>query len=261
MTSLRIFFIGGLTSFRALFGFLSPWVYVPSLLVAPIFQILLFAFIGRSARLESDEFYVVGNAIQFASVPCLFAMSQTVAGERYQQTLGYILVSPASRLPLFLGRSLPVIANGVFVAAFSLTVAGVMLGIHVPAASIPLLALVIVVTTASCTGLGLLNAGLGLRVREVAVLSNVIFGVLLVFSGANVPLRELPRWMRVIADGIPLTHGIEASRRAADGASFGDVGGLVAAEALVGLAFAVAGYGLLRFFETRSRTHGTLERV
>jgi ABC-2 type transport system permease protein len=261
MTSLRIFFIGGLTSFRALFGFLSPWVYVPSLLVAPIFQILLFAFIGRSARLESDEFYVVGNAIQFASVPCLFAMSQTVAGERYQQTLGYILVSPASRLPLFLGRSLPVIANGVFVAAFSLTVAGVMLGIHVPAASIPLLALVIVVTTASCTGLGLLNAGLGLRVREVAVLSNVIFGVLLVFSGANVPLRELPRWMRVIADGIPLTHGIQASRRVADGASLGDVGGLVAAEALVGLAFAVAGYGLLRFFETRSRTHGTLERV
>jgi ABC-2 type transport system permease protein len=236
-------------------------VYVPSLLVAPIFQILLFAFIGRSARLESDEFYVVGNAIQFASVPCLFAMSQTVAGERYQQTLGYILVSPASRLPLFLGRSLPVIANGVFVAAFSLTVAGVMLGIHVPAASIPLLALVIVVTTASCTGLGLLNAGLGLRVREVAVLSNVIFGVLLVFSGANVPLRELPRWMRVIADGIPLTHGIQASRRVADGASLGDVGGLVAAEALVGLAFAVAGYGLLRFFETRSRTHGTLERV
>ena len=38
---------------------------MPSLLVAPIFQILLFAYIGRSAGLESDEFYVIGNAVQY----------------------------------------------------------------------------------------------------------------------------------------------------------------------------------------------------
>ena len=89
MTSLRVFFVGGLTSYRALFSFLSPWIFIPSLLVAPIFQILLFVYIGRAAALESDEFYVIGNALQYASIPCLFAMTQTIAGERYQQTLGY----------------------------------------------------------------------------------------------------------------------------------------------------------------------------
>ena len=40
MTSTRVFFIGGLMSYRALFGWLSPWVFIPSLLVAPVFQIL-----------------------------------------------------------------------------------------------------------------------------------------------------------------------------------------------------------------------------
>ena len=54
MTATRIFFIGGLMSYRALFGFLSPWVFVPSLLVAPIFQILLFAYIGRNPGLADD---------------------------------------------------------------------------------------------------------------------------------------------------------------------------------------------------------------
>ena len=49
MTSLRIFFVGGLISFRALFSFLRPEIYIPSMLVAPIFQILLFVYIGRSA--------------------------------------------------------------------------------------------------------------------------------------------------------------------------------------------------------------------
>ena len=54
MTSLRVFFVGGLISFRALFNWLSPWIYIPSMLVAPIFQILLFAYIGRNAGVESD---------------------------------------------------------------------------------------------------------------------------------------------------------------------------------------------------------------
>ena len=251
MSSLRIFFVGGLTSYRALFGFLTPWVYVPSLLVAPIFQILLFVYIGRNAGLESDEFYVVGNALQFASIPCLFAMTQAIAGERYQQTLGYILVSPAPRLPLFVGRALPVIGNGAVVSAFSLAVSGAILGIHVPTSSLPTLTLVIIVTTASCTGLGLINAGLGLRIRETAVLSNVIFGVLLVFSGANVPLRALPHWIRVISDVLPLKHGIQAARRVADGASFADVGRLIGTEALIGLVYAVVGYALLRYFEVK----------
>ena len=136
MTSLRIFAIGGLISFRALFSFLRPEIYIPSMLVAPIFQILLFVYVGRSAALESDEFYVIGNAVQYAAVPCLFAMIFTVAGERFQKTLGYILVSPAARLPLFLGRAVPVMVNGFFVAAFSLVVGGLIVGIDIPAGAV-----------------------------------------------------------------------------------------------------------------------------
>ena len=120
MRSARVFFVGGLISYRALFGWLSPWAYIPSLVVAPLFQILLFVYIGRSTKLQSNEFYVIGNALQYAAIPCLFAMTHTIAGERYQQTLGYILA--AKRLPLFLGRALPVVTNGFFVSAFALVV-------------------------------------------------------------------------------------------------------------------------------------------
>jgi ABC-2 type transport system permease protein len=259
VTSLRVFFVGGLISYRALFHFLSPWIFVPSLVIAPIFQILLFAFIGRSAGLASDEFYVVGNALQFASIPCLFAMTQAIAGERYQQTLGYILVSPAGRLPLFLGRALPVIVNGAFVAAFSFVVGGLLLSIDVPASALAPIGLVIVVSAFSCTGLGLINAGLGLRIRENAVLSNVMFGLLLLFTGANVPLETLPGWMQAVSEVIPLTHGIEAARRLADGATLGDVAGLVAAEAAIGVVYIAAGYGVLRYMERQSRLRATLQ--
>jgi ABC-2 type transport system permease protein len=260
VNSARVFFIGGLTSYRALFGWLSPWVYIPSLLVAPIFQILLFVYIGRSANLESDEFYVIGNALQYASIPCLFAMTHTIAGERFQQTLGYILITPARRLPLFVGRALPVVTNGFFVAAFGLLVGGAIVGIDVPASAYAPIALVTAVSAFSCTGLGLLNAGLGFIVRDTSVLSNIIFGLLLVFSGSNVPIDELPRWMQVVSEGMPFTHGIEAARRLADGEALGSVMGLVGLEALIGLAYGIAGFVVIRLMETLGRRNATLER-
>ncbi|HZD88020.1 MAG TPA: ABC transporter permease [Gaiellaceae bacterium] len=261
MKSTRVFFVGGLISFRALFGWLNPWVYIPSMLVAPVFQILLFVYIGRSARLQSDSFYVIGNGLQYAAIPCLFAMANTIAGERYQQTLGYILITPARRLPLFLGRALPVASNGFFVSLFALVVGGAIVGIHVPASSYAPIVLVTAVCAFSCTGLGLINAALGLVARETAVASNILFGGLLIVSGANVPVHDLPGALQAVSDVVPLTHGIEAGRLLAAGGSFSSADGLVATEALIGLGYALAGYALLRGTETISRRNATLERA
>jgi ABC-2 type transport system permease protein len=261
MTSARVFFIGGVMSFRALFHWLTPWIYVPSMLIAPVFQILLFAYIGRAARVQSDEFYVVGNALQYTAIPCVFAMSNTIAGERFQQTLGYVLVTPARRIPLFVGRSLPVVVNGALTSAFAFAVGGVILGIHVPVSALAPLALTIVLAAASCTGVGLLSAAIGFLVRETATLNNIVFGVLLVFCGVNVSLDDLPGWMSTLAQGLPLTHGIEAARRLADGAALSQVAGLIGVEALVGFAYGLAGYACLRALELQSRVHATLERA
>jgi ABC-2 type transport system permease protein len=261
MTSVRIFAVGGLISYRALFNWLTPAIYIPSLVVAPVFQILLMAYIGRSAGLASDEFYVVGNAVQYAAVPCLFAMMHLVGGEKYQNTLGAILVSPAPRLPLFFGRAVPVVINGFFVAAFSLTIGALILGVEIPAESIPPLALVLFVAAFSCTGLGMLNAALALRIRESAVLTNVFFGFLLIFTGANIPLDDLPGWMQTISSYLPFTHAIQAARELVDGAPLSSVMSLVGEEILLGAAYGVFGFLLLRFFENQGRRHATLDRT
>ena len=259
--ALRIFFVGGLTSYRALFGWLTPWIYIPTLLVVPVFQMLLFAYIGRAAGYQNDAFFVVGNALQSAALPCIFAMGHTISGERYQQTLSCILATPARRVPLFLGRALPVIGNGVFVSGFTLAVGAVLLDFDPALDSLPSLAVVVVVTAFACTGMGLLNGGIGLRVRETSVLSNVLLGFLLIFCGVNVPLDDLPNWMSTVAQGLPLTHGIQAARRVVDGDTLAEVRGLVATELGIGVVYLAFGFGVLRFFEIRSRRYATLERA
>ncbi len=259
VTAARVFFVGGTISFRALFNWLNPWIYIPSMLVAPIFQILLFAYLGRSAKVGSDEFYVIGNAVQYSAIPCLFAMANTVAGERWTQTLGIVLSTPAPRVALFLGRSLPVVVNGWLCSMFSLLVGGRLLGIDVPVSALPAMALAIAVASASCTGLGLVNAALGLRVRETSVLSNVIFGVLLIFCGANVAVSALPAWMVAVSEWLPLSHAITACRLLADGASLTSVGGLLGREGLLAVGYAVVGLAALRVLEEESRRRATLE--
>jgi ABC-2 type transport system permease protein len=254
----RIFFLGGWFSYRALFGWMNPYIAVPLLVVTPIFQVLFFAYMGRAAGLEDDRFFVIGNGLQLAALPALFAMAATIDGERRAQTISSVLATPANRGALFLGRSLPVIANAIVVSLIAFVASALILNVHLAASTYPSLLFLILVTSVSCTGFGLLNAAAGLRIRGGIVLTNMLDAVLLIWCGVNIPLANLPGWMSWTAQGLPLTHSLEAARRVADGASLGSVWSLVTTELLIGLVYATVGFFGLRFFELQSRRHATL---
>jgi ABC-2 type transport system permease protein len=186
-------------------------------------------------------------------------MGNTVGGERQQGTLPLLLASPARRVPLFLGRALPVILNGFLVSVVALVGGALVLRVHLPASVWLPLAVAVAVCTFSCTGLGLFCAALALRVRETAVLGNVFFGILLVFAGINVPLDKLPAWMAATGQWLPLTHGIDAARRVATGTALPTVGTDLGREAAVGALYLLLGLGMLAWFERESRRRATLD--
>ena len=128
-TWIRIFFIGGAISFRALFSWIRPSVYIPTLLLGPTTQIVFFAYLGRTAHLESDSWFVVGNAVQSASLAALFGMGFAIDGERWTQTLSAVLATPANRAALFLGRAGPVLVNAAVMAATGFIGGALLLGI------------------------------------------------------------------------------------------------------------------------------------
>lgn len=257
----RVLLRGGLTSYRALFTWLSPWILFPALIITPVFQVLFFAYVGKDAGVENAQFFLIGNAIQYAAIPCLAAMSNTVGDERRFQTLSLLLVSPARRVPLFLGRALPIILNGFLVSVVALVIGALVLRVSLPASTWLPLAAIAFIAAFSCTGLGLVTASLAMRVRETAVLDNIIFGLMLIFCGVNVALGALPVWMGTIGRALPMTHAIEAAREVAAGASWTSVTPLLQVEALVGVAYLVLGILLLRVFEAESRRHATLDRA
>jgi ABC-2 type transport system permease protein len=261
LNSARVFFIGGLMSYRALFRWQNPTFYIPTMLGHPLFQVLFFAYLGRFSGVRNDAFYVVGNAVQVSAMAGVYGVAMTVGGERWTQTLAPLLATPANRMALFLGRALPLIVNGFVVSAFGFLVGRLLLDFHPPLSSLPGLAVVVLISTASCTGFGLVVGAFGLRLRDVFTFSNPAYFLMLLFCGVNVPVSALPHWMQVVGSGMPLTHGIAAAREIAAGASLGAVSALLWKEALIGACYFLAAYVLLRVFEAEGRRRASLELV
>ena len=259
MNWLRVFFAGGVTSYRALFAWVNPWVFVPMLVAYPLFQILFFAYLGRSAGVDA-AFFLIGDSFVAAALTGLFGMGHSIGGERRFQTLPILLASPASRLALFLGRSVPTVVNGFVVAAISFGLGAWLLGLRFQSGELAKLALALVVSCFACTALGLCIGALGLRGRSVSVFADFIGALMLIVSGANVPFDRLPHVVRTIASGVPLTHGIAAARKVVNGASVGSVGNLLGAELGIAAAYFTVGVLLLRVFERQARTSGSFER-
>jgi ABC-2 type transport system permease protein len=259
MNWLRVFFIGGLTSYRALFAWLNPWIYIPMLIITPLFQLLFYAYLGRTAHVESDAYFVIGDALVAASLPALWGTGGGIANERRTQTLGALLSSPASRLALFLGRGVPSIANGLLVAAFCLAASRLLLRFHPHLTTLPGLALAIVISAFSCAALGLSLGALGLRGRNVTALNNLVLAGFLILTGANVPLNRLPGWIQTLSAYLPLTHGIKAARAISAGASVHHVQRLLLTELAVGISYTMVGVLLLKLFEFESRRTASLE--
>jgi ABC-2 type transport system permease protein len=261
VTWLRLFFVGGLISYRALFNWIRPITYVTTMLGSPLFQILFFAYLGRFSGLQDDTFFVVGNAVQVSAMSGIYAMTLTIANERNYGTLSPVLATPANRSALFLGRALPVIANGLFVSIFGFAVGLLLLDFELAWSQVPALAVVLVVTVAACTGLGMLIGSIGLRARDVFFASNLVYFLMLLVCGVNIPIDELPAWLQAISDVVPLTHGIEAARDVVAGASLGDVADLVGAELAIGLVYTAIAFGLFRWFEHEGRRSAALETL
>jgi ABC-2 type transport system permease protein len=261
VTWLRVFFVGGVIAYRGLFNWLRPYIYFPTMFGSPLFQLIFFTKLGQYARAQDASFYVVGNAVQVCSMASIYGMTMAIANERQFRTLAPLLATPANRAAIFLGRGVPVLANGLLVSAFGFLVGVVLLDFRPGWAVVPALAATVLVTAASCTAFGMLLGSIGLAAKDVFFASNLAYFLMLLLCGVNIPLGQLPGWMEAIGRCLPLTHGIMAAREIAAGATLGDVGGLVWTEAGVGTAYAAAAYLLFRVLERESRRRAVLDTL
>jgi ABC-2 type transport system permease protein len=261
MKTLRLITVGGTIAYRALFNWTSPGMFIGTLLIGPLFQLLFFAYLGRQLQVADDRFYIVGNAVLTASLACVFGGTMAVANERRYGTLGHVLLSPRSRTVIFWGRVLPYAGNGLLIAVFTLGAGALLLGLRIPLGALPGLFLAMAAGSLACGFFGLTLGALGLRFRDVWVISNVAVALLVLVTGVNVPRAGLPHWMVVVGQGLPITHAAEAARQLAAGNGLAAAAPALGRELLVGAGYAVLAAALLKFFEAESRRRASLDAL
>ena len=262
LINIRLFYEGARLSYIALFHWLRPSTYLASKIIMPLNQILFFTFLGVYANGRSSaDFYIIGNALQMAAISGIYGVTMSIGGDRWAGTLPYIFGVPSSRLVIFLGRAFFHILDGAVGVAFGLGLGVIFLGLDLTEANLLLLVLVIFTATISTSGMGLMLGSLSLITVNVWFFNNVMYFLLLLFSGANIPRPDMPTWMHTLGDFLPLTRAIEAARRVADGAGLGDISGLLALEVLIGVIFAALGFSVFRWIEFQARRRGTIDTM
>lgn len=258
--NLRLFLQGALLSYVALFRWLRPTTYLASKIVMPLGQILFFTFLGSFASGgKNTSFYVIGNAVQLAALSGVFGVTMSITGDRWEGTLPYLFGTPANRLAMFIGRALIHVFDGMIGVVVGLTWGVLLLNLDLTKADPAALAIVILITAFSTCGLGLMLGSLSLVTRNVMFVNNTVYFLLLILSGSNVVLSNLPGWMQVISNLIPLTRGIASARLIIAGGDLSEISGLIGVELLIGVGYILVGYILFRWFETQAKRRGTLD--
>lgn len=224
-------------------------------LVTLVFYCLLASYTFHTTDLTH---WVVGNAFLMCTNTCVFQLGGIFSSERYFGRLRSIVAAPCGKLPL-------VLASGVFPILFaSLSVlggfvlGGVAFGVDFSNLHPGLAVVTILCAMTAATGFGLFLAALGLLTDSMHLVLNVVSYLLMIFTGAEFPVDQLPLAGQLVAQLLPLTRSIQAMNLTFD-AQYRALVPLLAGEMLLAAVYVWLAWAIFRIAETMCRKHGTFD--
>jgi ABC-2 type transport system permease protein len=263
MNSLRVFVSSAVFSFRAQFDWLNPSMWLTMKFVLSFSQMAFFVFVGLFSGGGADvvSFIAIGNALQALSWNTVFSVIQITGHDKWDGTLPLVLATPASRLPLFVGRAMIHVLDGLVSVAISFFFAAFVFGVNFAQANALALAVTVLLTAFTMAGFGLLIGGFSFHFRNPIVFANIFTFILLIFCGVNFPVEALPPLAQPVSYAFPLTYGINAARQAIKGASLLEISPVLALQLAVGIVSIILGYVLFEAFERTARKTGKMEAL
>jgi ABC-2 type transport system permease protein len=260
MNNLKVFVSSAIFSFRAQFDWLNPAMWITMKFVLSLSQMAFFAFVGVFAG-ASVPFIAIGNALQSLSWNTVFSVINITGHDKWDGTLPLVLATPAHRMPLFIGRAMIHVVDGLISVAISFAFAAFIFGVNFGQADVLALTLTVFLTAFTMAGFGLLIGGLSFFFRNPMVFANIFTFVLLIFCGVNFPVQSLPTVIQPVSYLFPLTYGITAARSAITGGNLIQIAPTLALQLVVGLAAMVVGFLFFRSFENNARKTGKMEAI
>jgi len=203
------------------------------------------------------------GAVIWAYLGVLFEfLMETVAWERWEGTIEYTFMAPLSRAMHLAGQGIFAIAYGLLRAVFLFTVCALFFDLSMPDANFLAAFVVLVVSSVSFLGIGVMTSVLPLISPEKGTqLGFVAQGTLLVVSGIYYPVEVLPQWMQWIATISPATYALEGAREAIlEGAGMSEMWDEIVPLLVIGAVTIPLGLWVFHRGELYAKKHGKLKR-
>ncbi|HXP19438.1 MAG TPA: ABC transporter permease [Streptosporangiaceae bacterium] len=247
----------GFAEYRALLTWRS-WVF--GWLLRLFSQAIFFTAFGILLRSKTFVHYIaIGNTVMLVCMEAI-AVIPTLASDRFTGIRGLQLAAPTSFAFTSACRTIYCPAIGVLtssIAFFSITrLFGVRMNFPQAAFAPAIIGVVGLATYAF--GFALACVVLTLPSLQ-AVVMNLSYLILMTFAGVNVPTAFWPAPVRLIAQFLPLTHGLGAIRSLVAGAPLRLVLPGVLLEAVVAGGWFAAGAAVLKSSTYVGRRTGRLE--
>lgn len=249
-----------LLSYKALFGWLDPKVYVLVMVLNPLSQLLFFSvLVNYVYKGEGLSGYIGSNALLLCVMNSVFGIMSVITSDRGMGTLQLVMTSPVNKAGLFLSRSIAHVLNGLITSGLGLLFGIIIFRVSIPFEALLPLSFVWAVSIFSACGLGLIVGCFCLWTPSMHLLSNLLASILLLLSGANYPHSIMPEWLGHFSQFIPLTRGVKLTKGILNDGDYSLVLPLLSQELLLGCCFFVISFVFIKYAEYLSRVKGTMD--
>ncbi|WDV45333.1 ABC transporter permease [Clostridiaceae bacterium M8S5] len=253
------FFRQSMMSFKALFGWLDPKIYILVKIVNPIFQLVFYCLLaGYAFKAKDIKPWVIGNSIILCTYNCIFGVGTVLSNDRRAGTLKLVTASPANNIYIFVSKAFMHVIDSFFTVAIGFIAGSIIFNISFAGVNFVLLALAIFIAMISATCFGLIISSLGLVTRDMNLIMNSVVMILKLLSGAIIPIAKLPSGLQKITYYMPLSRSIKAAKLIGNGVGEG-VYSLIGQEIVVALIYALIGIIMFVITEKIAIDRGTLE--
>ena len=231
-------------------------------LVYNIVNALTIGFIGVTQGKEKVLYLVVG-AMLWGFLSILFhEVSESVSWERWEGTIEYTFMAPVHRFTHLGGMCIYAIIYGIIRTVVLLLAVALFFNLSLQNANFPAALIILVVSSLSFIGLGLMAAILPLMSPEKGSQATHIFqAVLLLISGVYYEISVLPKWIRPLSAISPATYTLRAMRAALlEGKPLGQMRGTLLVLLVVGLMLIPLGLLVFHLAEIYAKRRGKLKR-
>lgn len=240
----------------------SPASWLGGWCVRVLAQTTFFALIGQLLGSPLKvEYLLTGNSIMVGCEAALLAV-QATTWERFDGTYPLLVVSPVGLVPSVIGRTSSWLIDGMATAVIAFYVSALIFRLPLtPASAVEVLPLILLTCIGAYSLALFLGALVSLRPSLRNMLSQVTRLSMMAICGVNVPVSFWPPVVQVVANILPVTHGVQAVRLVLAGAPPAAVLGSASLEVVAGAGWLLLALLSSKAIAERGRADGSIELV